>query len=150
MPYIITEKTNILIPKKSMTEVIETEKTFIIEEETLDVIMHNCFLNGSSLEGRQHGSAYLLGSSYKPPIILSELDNLIFVPTHSMRNLKCCWINLANILKYYPSSPEKVIIEFKDFQKIELNISYYILDKQILRATRLESTLRGRNLKKQL
>ncbi len=150
MPYIITDKTNLLIPKESMTEIIENERTFIIDEPTIDIVIHNCYLNGSSLEGRQQGSSYLLGSPYKPPIILNERKVMILVPTHSSRNLKCCWINLTNVLNYYPHNHNHVIIEFKNMQKVILNITYYILDKQILRATRLESTLMRQNLKKQL
>ncbi len=152
MPYIITDKTNVLIPKKSLvnpqkiiTEIFETDQTIISEEAPADIIMYNCVINGASLSGRQQGSAYLLGCYYKPPIILNEREIMILIPTNSHRNPNCCWLNLTNILTYYSSSPKTTTIEFKNMQKVELKITYSILDKQILRATRLESTLRRRN-----
>ncbi len=146
--YTITKNTNILISKGSKTQIIEIDKSFTIEGSIYEIITFNCYIYGSSLKGRQQGSAYLLGNTYKPPIILSETADLILVPTTSFRNKKCSWINLSNVLNYYPEANNKVLLEFKNLQKVKLNISYYVLDKQILRATRLESSLRGRNIKK--
>ena len=45
---------------------------------------------------------------------------------------------------------ENVTIIFKNGQKLNLNVCYANFDKQVLRATRLESSLRGRKHKKYL
>ncbi|MDE5540147.1 MAG: competence protein ComK [Bacilli bacterium] len=150
MSYLINDKTLALIPSKNKTKVIEFYHTITVNTEVKEIIARNCEMNGSSLEGRQKGSSYLIGTSYKPPIILSEKDNLILVPTHSNRNHLCSWIILSNLLNYYPYSAKSVLIEFQNNQKIVLNISYSVFDNQILRATRLESSLRGRKNKKYL
>ena len=54
---------------------------------------------------------------------------------------------MDNIKKYYKSD-EGIVIEFLNDKKIILNISFGILDNQVLRATRLESALRGRKIRK--
>lgn len=150
MPYIIKENTLALVPTNQKTKVIESETSLLLEEEPSEIVANNCYLNGSTLEGRQKGSSYLIGTYYKPPIIINDKENLIFIPTHSVRNKDCIWISLNNILNYYQTENSSVILEFKNHKKITLNISYSKFDKQVLRATRLESALRGRNNQKYL
>ncbi len=149
MPYRITLKTNALLVNQKGTRIIEENRIFMTSEPLINIISDNCFNYGSSFEGRQKGSTYLLGTSYKPPIILNEVDDLILIPTHSVRNKSCAWIILNNILNYSPNG-KKTTIEFKNNNKIDVNVSYNVFDKQVLKATRLESILRGRNNQKYL
>lgn len=144
MPYIIRENTLALIPYGKKTKVVEDKKSYLINEATPDIVSRNCYINGSTLEGRQKGSSFLIGSRCKPPIVINETANIIFIPTHSIRNLNCNWISLRAILHYYPASNNRVLIEFYNHKKIFIDTSYYIFDKQVLRATRLESSLKGR------
>ena len=148
MPYIIKEKTLALIPQSKKTKVIEKTTSIILEEDSSKIVSENCYLHGSSLDGRQKGSSYLIGTTYKPPIIINDKTNLILIPTHSIRNKDCIWVTLKNILNYYQTEDGNVILEFTNHKKIVLNISYSKFDKQVLRATRLESALRGRNKQK--
>ncbi len=150
MPYIIKAQTLALIPHGKKTKVLEYHCEKIIDETIQKIIDHNCCLNGSDLEGRRKGSTYLIGASYKPPIILDEVAKIILIPTHSYRNPLCIWLVLENILKYTYKSNTEVTIIFKNNQKLDLNITYAKFDRQLLRATRLESAIRGRNSKKYL
>lgn len=150
MLYNITNETLALIPNGTKTKIIERVKIYNSSENINNIIERNCIQNGSSLEGRQKGSAYILGTSYKPPIIISELAGIILIPTHSIRNQKCIWINLKGVLNYEYCSPKQVVIEFINHQKLLLNISYAVFDKQLLRATRLDITLRVQKEKKYL
>lgn len=150
MPYLIQRETLALIPEDNKTKIIELEKTKYINENINKIITINCCLNGSTFEGRQKGSAYLLGTSYKPPIILNNDLNIILIPSHSHRNKDCTWLNLTSILHYYPNINNTVKIELINHQIITLNISYQMFDKQILRATRLESAIKGRIYQKYL
>lgn len=150
MSYIITNSTLAIISKGKKTKVVEEKQSILINEMTANLIERNCYLNGSTLEGRLKGSSYLLGSSYKPPIIINDSENIILIPTHSIRNKDCNWINLTTMLYYSPTDNNKVLIEFKNNKKIVLNTSYNIFDKQVLRATRLESALKGRIYQKYL
>lgn len=43
---------------------------------------------------------------------------------------------------------DKIVVEFKNGSRVVLNISYGKLDNQVMRATRLESVLRGRKYDK--
>ncbi len=150
MPYNITKKTLALIPEQGKTKVIETDRCFTTKEVPLDIVSRNCMENGSTLEGRQKASAYIIGSKYKPPIIINDTTKFILIPTHSVRNEYCSWLVLQNIVNYFPNPHRGTSIEFKNNQLIDISQSFTIFDKQVLRATRLESALRGRNSKKKL
>ena len=150
MSYIITKNTLAIIPRGKKSKIIEGKHSLLANEETAKIIEQNCFLNGSTLEGRIKGSSYLLGSSYKPPIIINDSLNIILIPTHSIRNKNCHWINLITMLHYSPTNDNKVLIEFINNHKLIINVSYNIFDKQVLRATRLESTIKGRIYQKYL
>ena len=150
MPYIINEKTFALINKAKETKILEEKGEIIAAEAVNKILEYNCNINGSTFEGRRKASSYLIGASYKPPIIIDEVKEIILIPTHSNKNPNCSWISLQNIQKYNINPQHHVTIIFKNGQKLNLNISYANFDKQVLRATRLESSLRGRKRKKHL
>ncbi len=150
MSYNITSKTYALFIDNNITKIIEENKTLYIKENLIDILNYNCYKYGSSFEGRKQGSSFLIKTRYKPPIILNEYESIILIPTHSSRNNLCSWFVLNNILNYYPKTSTTTIVEFKNNTKINVNVSYSVFDKQVLKATRLESILRGRNNQKYL
>jgi len=143
MLYNITKETLAIIPNGHNSKVIEVNKTLEIKDTGVNIVSRNCILNGSTFEGRKKSSAFLIKTSYKPPIIISETKGIIFIPTHSERNKKCIWINLNGILFYEAKSKNTIIIEFINHEKTIINVSYSIFDKQLLRATRLSLAIRG-------
>ena len=147
--YEINEDTLALISLDSKTKVFEKERTFVVNKQISEIMEDSCQYFGSSLSGRQKGTERLIGVSYKAPIIVEESKNIIFFPTTSPRVKNCNWISLNNLERYYTKN-KKLVLEFKNNQKIMLNISFGIIDNQILRATRLESVLRGRKIEKKL
>ena len=147
--YEINEDTLALISLNDKTKVFETDKTFLVNKEISTIMEDSCEYFGSSLSGRQKGTEKLIGVSYKAPIIVEESKNIIFFPTSSPRSKDCNWISLNNLERYYTKN-KKIVIEFKNKQKIMLNMSFGIIDNQILRATRLEAVLRGRKNEKKL
>lgn len=149
MSYIITDKTLAIIPFEGKAQILEINDTKVIKDNVINIISYNCRLNGSTLEGRQKACSYLIGIFYKPPIILDEIKNIILIPTHSSKNKDCAWIILNNIIKYY-ALDNKAQIVFKNHKTYKLNVSYNQFDRQVMRATRLESFLRGRNNQKYL
>lgn len=150
MPYIINENTIALLPSGKKTKVLELERSLEVKDSIIKIIDYNCCLNGSTLEGRRKGSSYLIGASYKPPIIMNEMKKIILIPTHSSKNPNCCWFILENITKYYLNDHHQVTIIFKNDQEIDVNLCYANFDKQFLRAMRLESALRGQKHTKNL
>lgn len=147
--YEINEDTLALISLNDKTKVFEKNKIFTLNREVSQIMEDSCEYFGSSLSGRQKGTEKLIGVSYKAPIIIEESKNIIFFPTNSPRTKNCNWISLNNLERYYTKN-KKMVLEFKNKQKIMLNISFGVIDNQILRATRLEAVLRGRKNEKKL
>ena len=128
---------------KEKSRIIEKTKDFIINKNATKIIDDSCKYFGSSYLGRAEGSKNILNSSQKLPIIIEESNNIIFFPTTSPRLDKCSWISLNNINKYYKNI-DKIVINFISGKNIKLDISYGIIDNQILRATRLEMLFKKR------
>lgn len=148
--YEINKETLAIIPigdKKS--KVIEKNGTYIINSRPNKVMDTSCKYYGSSFEGRQKGTSNLTGISYKAPIIVQEEGNIIFFPTTSPRLKKCCWVSLNNIDSYYYDFEKKTcVIIFDNKSKLEFDMSYCVLNNQILKSHRLESISSKRRDKK--
>lgn len=129
------------------TKVLEYNNEFIVDEPTNKIMESSCEFFGSSLIGRQKGTKKLINVTHKAPVIVEESSEMIFFPTTSPRLDKCSWISLKNIKNYYKDN-NKMVIVFKNDSKLRLNITYGIIDNQILRSARLESVLRNRKAEK--
>lgn len=149
--YEVNEETLAIMPLNGdRVKVYELEDSFELQTTTTQIMEDSCRYFGSSLDGRRKGTESLIGVSYKAPVIVEESKELIFFPMSSTRKKDTPWIGLKHLKKYYRTD-EGIVLEFENDKKIVLNVSYGILDNQILRATRLESVLRGRkNGKKRL
>lgn len=142
--YEINRDTYAIMPfGENKSEIIEKDKTFIVDIPPLKVIDASCKYFGSSYQGRFSGTKGLIGISHKAPIIIEETREIIFFPTKSTRIIDCGWISLKNLSKYMRDNNNSLVI-FNNGLKLNLNISYGTLDNQVLRATRLESVLRLR------
>lgn len=125
------------------SKVIESDKTFIVDLTPLKIIDRSCKFFGSSYQGRFMGTKNLIGISHKAPIIIEETREIIFFPTNSPRQDNCAWISLKH-LETYQKNNRSSLLKFTGGHLINLDVSYGILDNQVLRATRLESVLRLR------
>ena len=142
--YEINEDTLALVPTvNDNVRVYEMDTTFDFNGSCNEIMDNSCKYYGSTYEGRRIGSRYILGASYKLPIIVEESKNLIFFPTESPLLPSCIWISLNNIEKY-EKKDLKTVIFFKNGIHITIDSSYRIIENQVLRATRLESLLRKR------
>lgn len=128
---------------KERSKIIEETDEFIINLPVSKIIDNSCRFFGSSYEGRVNGTKNILGVSHKAPIIIEESMKIIFFPTTSPRLENCSWISLNNISEYYKLFGD-TIVKFNCGKKIKLELSYGIIDNQVLRATRLESLLSKR------
>lgn len=140
--YEINRGTLILIPvTDKISQVIEENDQFLVNKSTTKIIDDSCKYFGSSYLGRKEGTKKLIGVNYKAPIIVCETGGIIFFPTSSPRFDHCFWISLNNIKDYLKNKDNKGIVSFKNGKEIELDLSYFILENQIYRATMLESKL---------
>ena len=141
--YEINEKTLALAPRDNKTIVYEEDSTFLVDGTPNKIMEDSCAYYGSTLEGRQKGASKLLNISYKIPVIVEDVNNLVFFPTASPKGNKCMWLALNNILNYYKDE-EEIVIVFKNKKEIRLKESYRIIDNQILKATRLGCVMQER------
>jgi len=140
--YEIHKGTLALIPvNESITQIVEIDNSFFVGCSTNKIIDTSCRSFGSTYVGRAEGTKALIGINYKAPIIISEANNIIFFPTSSPRCGNCCWIALNNI-NDFKKEDKNTIINFINNKEIKLNISSFVIENQIYKATMLESKLR--------
>ena len=145
MDYAITFDTQVILPMDSKSsKIIENNESYVVNVTPMQILEHSCEYFGSSFDGRREGTKKLLGITHKSPIIVEESRKIIFFPTTSPDRNDCIWINLEKISRYYKSSQKKSIIEFKNGDIIEFDVSIGSLTNQILRASRLKYILEER------
>lgn len=146
--YEINSKTMALYAMNEKTRVYEEDRNFVVDKPANVIMEESCAYFGSSLSGRRKGTEKLIGSLYKAPVIVEETKDIIFFPTSSHKSNSCSWLRSSMVDRYYYKNG-RLIIEFVNGDKLALNVSYGVIDNQILRSTRLESVLRSRKQKKE-
>ena len=149
--YEISNDTLAIIPigsKKS--KIIEKNNRYIVNESPNRIMDESCRYYGSSINGRQKGTTSLTGISYKAPIIVQEESNIIFFPTTSPRLKTCCWVSVNNIDSYYYDFEKQTcVIIFDNKSRLEFDMSYWVLNNQILKSHRLAAISKKRREKTQ-
>ena len=144
--YEINSATLAIVPiDDKVSKVYEEDDEYIVQKSSNSIIKENCEFYGSSYEGRCVGTKSLTGIKTKYPIIIEESRNIIFFPTSSIRTKQSTWIALNKIKNYNKNNYNSQIL-FKNLEKIDLDISIYSLENQIIRATMLKSKLYERKL----
>lgn len=144
--YEINSSTLAIVPMgENISKVYEEEDEYIVQKSANSIIKDSCEFYGSSYDGRCIGTKSLTGIKTKYPIIIEESRNIIFFPTSSTRTKQSTWIALNKIKNYNKKSYYSQVL-FKNEEKIDLNISFYSLENQIVRATMLKSKLYERKL----
>lgn len=142
LDYEINRKTVAIIPiNDKQTKIIEEDNVIFINRNSMKIIDDGCRFFGSSYEGRVKGTKNLLKINAKIPIIVEESSRLILFPTESPRKENCMWLSLNKINDYEQIDKNTSLIKFSCGKDMKINVSYQILDNQILRATRLEIIL---------
>ncbi len=127
------------------TRIIEKESDFIVNSSSMKIIDDGCRFFGSTYSGRSEGTKSMIGINYKAPIILEETTPMIFFPTISPRLEACSWISFKEIAKCIKNDKKSIIV-FKNGMELEVNLSYKILQNQILRSSYLNSILISRKM----
>ena len=144
--YEINKNTIAIIPiNAEKTKVYEKNKNFYVFKNSIKIIKDSCNFFGSSYDGRVDGTKSMININSKVPIIIEELNEIIFFPTASPRVEDCHWISLKHVDKLEKNGLKTKIL-FKNGQELNLNVSYGSLENQLLRATRLQSIMRDRKI----
>ena len=144
--YEISNTTIALIYRNNKTIVYDNNDQFIVNKLPNEIINNSCKFYGSSFIGRVKGTEFMLGIKNKVPIIVEESNNIIFFPTSSYKLKTCSWISIKYIKDYFKISNNTSRIITENNRKIDLDISYFIINNQILRSYRLESILNRRKM----
>lgn len=145
--YEINSGTLAVLPvDENNSKVMEEECEYIVKQSATKIIDNSCKFFGSSLRGRSEGTKNLIGGNYKLPIIIEESRDIIFFPTSSPRLDECVWISLNNLVDYQKNNNSS-IVKFKNGTLLDIDISIFSLENQVLRASRLENVLRKRKIK---
>lgn len=147
--YEINNKTMALYAMCEKTRVYEEDRSFIVDKPANEIMEESCAYFGSSLSGRRKGTEKLIGALYKAPIIVEETNDIIFFPTSSHKSGSCSWLRSSMVDNYYYKNGHLIVV-FKNGDRLPLNVSYGVIDNQILRSIRLESVLRTRKQTKKL
>ena len=126
---------------KSM--VIESDNNYVIEDNSYQVMEDSCNYFGSTFKGRVEGTKKMLDISYKVPIIIEESNELIFFPLSEIDNSKCTWISLRWFDKVIKEN-NNTYIYFKNGEKININVSKYVVENQVFRSLKLNNVLNDR------
>ncbi len=146
--YEINSSTLAIVPiDDSTSKIYEEETSYIVKKSSNSIIKKNCEFYGSSYQGRCIGTKSLTGIKSKYPIIIEESRNIIFFPTTSSRTQQSTWIALNKIKKYTKNNMVSRVL-FKNDLLLDVDISLYSLENQIIRATMLKSKLYERKLEK--
>lgn len=133
-----------IIPTYKGTNIITKGGIKSLDLDSKSFLDNSCRYYGSSLKGRIDGAREMLGIKYKSPIIVSEFYKIVMFPTEAYNLFSCTWINVESVYKYYYKNNSNVRIVFKNGEDIIVNCSYAILDKQVMRASRLLNLLESR------
>lgn len=134
----------ILAMDQNISRVIEGENEYYVNLPSYDIMDNSCQYYGSTVEGRIKGTRQILGSNYKVPIVIEEINNIIFFPTESPSRSNCNWISL-NQIKSYCDEEGFTKVTFNNNKYVLLKMSINSFENQVLRANRLESILRKRS-----
>ncbi len=139
--YNINSKTMAILSNvRGESNVYEEKRLFIIKGRPNSIIKKNCLNYGKSLGAAIKNTKILIGITYKPPIIINEYQNWIFFPTRSIRLNNNEWICLNQVKDFSENKRNhNTLIEFKNGKVLEFDVSYNVMNNQILRSYFLQS-----------
>lgn len=139
--YVINEQTSALLPVKHydyQTLVIENQKQIYVKQTPIEIIQYSCLSRFTLYEGIKKAVIKKTGFKRKTPIPISPHQNIYFFPTHATDNFNCCWISFYHVNKIVNPQNHQLnkyssIILLKNGQNLKLDISCYILNRQMKR-----------------
>ena len=144
MKYEISRGTLAVIPNDNEGSMVyEDNEKYVIDQTPFKIMEDSCKYFGSTYEGRRLGAKNILGADYKVPIVIEDSNNLIVFPTTSPTSDNCCWIALKRIAKIEQIDKSHTKIIFDNNVELLIDSSYYTIENQLSRASRLDLILRN-------
>lgn len=98
------------------------------KDNNFTIIKKLCIGNLFSYEGYIKAINKIFSKKHNIPVYIN--DKNIFIPIKRIRDYDNIWINYATILTYR-SDNEKVIVIFKDFDELMIDLNYRLFSKRI-------------------
>lgn len=139
--YTITSRTIAILPHFHpflQTQVLEWEGDYYVKEKPQYVINKSCLYYGASFVGRREAIVYRTNYKQKTPILLSESQELIIIPTHSPEHIDCVWLMFHQIHKV-ASSNTGSSITFHNGMELPFPVSAEVIHQQIQKASVIHS-----------
>lgn len=138
--YLINERTMALesiADEKYGTRVYESGRdAFYVVERPLELIKVACLHGRASYEGRIDAVKFLMNYHNKVSVPIDPQRGIIACPTHSSKSFACSWLFLTHVRTIIQVSNHTTIVVFHDGQELSLNVSRYIIEQQLNRASR--------------
>lgn len=117
------------------TIVREVDEEFYVKQTPLQLIKEACLAGGSTYEGRRAAVVAQTRNRHKVPIPIHVDQQIYAFPTHSPKQPNCHWLFYQHIasLKMNPNQTSQSIITFRNSNQLKLNVSHYIIEKQMHR-----------------
>ncbi|HHY22162.1 MAG TPA: competence protein [Bacilli bacterium] len=109
---------------------------FYVKERPLELIKAACIEGGASYEGRTDAVRYRMNHRNKLVVPISPSNGIIALPTHSSKSFDCSWLMLVHVRTIISIKNKKTRIVFCDGQELDLDVSSYVIETQMNRASR--------------
>lgn len=139
--YLINERTMALEPLSNEeygTRVYEKDGDYIdVEERPLELIKAACLEGGSSYQGRIDAVKFWMNHHRnKLSVPIDPQRGIVACPTHSSKSFDCTWLFLSHVRAIISITNKTTLVVFHDGQELLLNVSQYVMEKQVNRASR--------------
>lgn len=115
------------------SKVVECTGEVIYSKMTvMEVLEESCIVYGSDYNGRIRAARRIFSYDKKTPLLVSQLDYIMAVPTESPDNDECIWL-FSKHIDSTSTSRGQTFVHFTNGSKIEVNCSYEVLHKQLER-----------------
>lgn len=129
---------------KIQSLVIETESEYIVELAPTEIVELSCSFFGSSLKGRQEGTAAICQITHKAPISIAPSSGIYFYPTASPNNPQCSWISHTHVQNTQSAEHQCTEVVFVTGKSVVLDVSIGSMLNQQQRTAQYRFLLDGR------
>lgn len=124
--------------------ILEDTEEIFTEYSPSKLMDYACKFFGSSLRGRQEGTADVCKITHKAPIAVNPSSGMYFFPTASPSHPDCSWIAHSHIADIQRSSSNFAHIIFKNGVEITIPVSHGIIMNQVQRTAHFRYLLEKR------
>lgn len=124
---------NIIYYENKLIKIVDDTKITSLNGNLQEYLNTLCLKNGSSLKGRIDSFNYITKSKQKTPIVISFNNGEILMPLLSIYSNYCILLNYCQIKKITKIDDNKTLVIFINDDKIEFDINFRIINKQIKR-----------------